>query len=155
SVQGPKTPMKALESSRRMWRPWEAAGRVQEAVPGVELSHYLATAFDGPIFIRFLLHRRQRRIIFPLPPTLEPREGMPKGQQGGHGTLPPACFPQSQSSRAWACTFRTLHFCSPTLVSRARNSFAKSLNLAKNQVCICGPYEGPGMLVSAVQIVEH
>src|SRR5215471_15636183 len=41
------------------------------------------------------------------------------------------------------------------LVSRARNSFAKSLNLAKNQVCICGPYEGPGMLVSAVQIVEH
>jgi hypothetical protein len=31
------------------------------------------------IVITFLLHRRQRRFIFRLPPTPERREGMPKG----------------------------------------------------------------------------
>jgi hypothetical protein len=39
------------------------------------------------IFIRFLLHRQQLRVIFPLPPTTEHRGGMPKHQLGGDGTL--------------------------------------------------------------------
>jgi hypothetical protein len=44
--------------------------------------------FDSPIFIRFLLHRRQPWVIFPLRPTPESREGRPKGFHGsGDGTL--------------------------------------------------------------------
>ena len=33
--------------------------------------------------------------------------------------------------------------------------FRKSFNLAENQIRICGPYEGLGILVALVQIVEH
>src|SRR5512133_1122301 len=39
--------------------------------------------------------------------------------------------------------------------SRIRNTIAKSLDLAENQIRICGPDEGLGILVALVQIVQH
>ena len=41
------------------------------------------------------------------------------------------------------------------LVSRARNTFTKSLDFPENQISIGSPGEGLGMLVTLVQIVKH
>jgi hypothetical protein len=41
------------------------------------------------------------------------------------------------------------------LVFRAGNTFAKSLDFAKNQISVGGPGEGLGVLVTLGQVVEH